>query len=286
MAQTIAINLDAERVVTQLRKTTTELSDSFERLASGVRINRPGDDPAGLAIVERLRSDAIIANAAIRNANDGISLTAIADGGLSEITNLLQRMAELAEQSANQVYTNDQRSALSTEFLALGSEVERIAVTTVFNDRTLLSNAQDIVIQVGLDSGNGSTITIQAVSGTLQTLGLSATGSSQLTYSIIANTAVASSSASANALTAIRTAINNATAIRGRLGAAESRLSAAVSNLTQIRENFLEAESRIRDVDVAEEVARLARLQVKQQSVVAVLAQANQQPGVALQLLS
>lgn len=286
MAQTIAINLDAERVVTQLRKTNLELSQSFERLASGVRINRPGDDPAGLAIVERLRSDAIIANAAIRNANDGISLTAIADGGLNEITGLLQRMAELAEQSANEVYTNDQRSALSSEFIALGSEVERIASTTVFNDRTLLSNSQDVLLQVGLDASDVSTINIQAVSGTLQTLGLAAAGSSALTYSIIANTVINSSDASVNALTAIRSAISTAVSKRGILGAAESRLNAAVSNLSQLRANFLEAESRIRDVDVAEEVARLARIQVKQQSAIAVLAQANQQPSIALQLLS
>jgi flagellin len=285
MAQSIATNLDSQRAVIQLRKTNLELSDSFERLASGVRINRPGDDPAGLSIVESLRADAIIANAAIRNANDGLSLASIADGGLNEITNLLQRMAELAQQSGNEVYTNDQRSALSSEFLALGSEIERIASTTVFNDRSLLSSSSDITLQVGLDSKETSRIIIKAVSGTLQNLGLSPTNSSQLTYSIIADTAANSSQASLLALDAVKSAVSAASATRGILGAAESRLTAAITNLSQLRENFIEAESRIRDIDVAEEVARLARLQVKQQSAVAVLAQANQQPNVALRLL-
>jgi len=285
MTITAASNIGSIRVQRQLSLTSQALSKTFERLSSGLRINHAGDDPAGLQLADSLRADARVAAMAIRNANDAISLTSIMDAALSEIGNLLQRMAELAQQSANGIYTNTQRSALSSEFLALGSEIERIAVTTTFNGIYLLSSSQDISIQVGFDGSSASRITINAVLGTLNSLGLAASGSSALSYSIIATTSTASQLAAQNALSALNSAIDALGVSRGLVGAAESRLSSALNYLTVARENFLAAESRIRDADVAQEVADMVRLQVLQQAGTAVLAQVNQNPARVLDLL-
>jgi len=238
-----------------------------------------------LQLADKLRSDARVASVAIRNANDGLSLTAIADNALQQVSNILQRMYELANQSANGVYTNSQRSALSSEFLALGSEIERIAATTTFNGINLLSNSQGVTIQVGLDGTANSRISISSVLGTLSSLGLASSGSSALSYSIIATTSTLAQAAAQNALSAIDNAINLVGTTRGLMGAAESRLQYAVDYLTVARENFIAAESRIRDADVAQEVAEMVRLQILQQSATAVLAQANLQPSRVLDLL-
>src|SRR5689334_12929343 len=133
MGLNIRTNVESINAQRALNSTTNRLRTSYARLSSGLRITRAADDAAGLAIAEQLRADSRIASVAIRNANDGISIIAITDGGMSEITNTLTRMAELAEQSANGVYSTEQRSALHLEFVALASEVQRIADTTTFN---------------------------------------------------------------------------------------------------------------------------------------------------------
>ena len=268
-----------------LASTTNRLGRTFERLSSGLRINRAADDPAGLSLADSLRANARIAAAAVRNANDGLSLTSVAEAALDQLGSILQRMSELAEQGGNGTYSITQMSALSLEFVALGSEIERIARETTFNNITLLSNSSSVTLQVGLTSQASSQITITNVLGTLQSLGLASTGSSALSYSLLATTAVGAQSAAINALDAVNSAINSLTARRGVIGASESRLNFAISFLTTARENFLAAESRIRDADVAQEVADMIRLQVLQQAGTAVLAQANQQPQIALALL-
>ena len=285
MTLSLVANIDSIRAQTELKKTTSELSKSFERLSSGLRINSASDDPAGLALADELRADARVATVAIRNANDGLSLSAIADAALSEIQTMLTRMAELATQSSNGTYTNVQRSALSAEFLALGSEIDRISKNTTFNSISLLSNSSNIILQVGLDGTSNSRITLQSVVGTLSSLGLAPSGSSTLTYSIITISTAGSEYASWVAYSALQTAINTLGTLRGTVGASESRLNSAVNYLTVARENFVAAESRIRDVDVAQEVANMVRLQVLQQAATAVLAQANQQPEIVLGLL-
>lgn len=285
MGVSFASNIASLSAQRSLNKTNLALGRTFERLSSGLRINRASDDPAGLALADSLRSDANLASVAIRNANDGLSITAIADAALAEIGNILSRMAELAEQSANGVFTNVQRSALSSEFVALASEIERIAVTTEFNDVALLSGSANITLQVGVDGTANSQITITGVLGTLSSLGLAGGNSSALTYSLNASTTAFAQSASLAALEAINSAISSLSATRGTLGAAESRLNIAISSLQVARENFIAAESRIRDADIAQEVAEMVRLQVLQQAGAAVLAQANQQPQIALALL-
>jgi flagellin len=270
------VSLQAQR---RLAEASLRLSDVFEKLSSGQRINKASDDAAGLAIADSLRADQRLASVAIRNANDGVSVVAIADGALAQISAVLTRMAELAEQSANGVFSNDQRSALQNEFVALGSEIQRIADTTTFNGVKLLSGTSSITLQIGLDNSTDSRLTISNVQAQLQNIGLADAGSKQL------NRAVSTQDAAQTALDTVKAAISSISSIRGSLGATESRLRVAINNLQVARENFAAAESRIRDADIAFEAAELTRLTILQQAGSAVLSQANQQPSLALALL-
>jgi flagellin len=232
-----------------------------------------------------LKANARIAGVAIRNANDGISTIGIADAALGDIGNVLTRLAELSEQSANGVFSVVQRSALQNEFNALGSEIERIATITEFNGVKLLSGGAQVTLQVGFNSGSTSQISFTGVQGTLQALGLANSGQSALSYSLNGVNIEQGQSASRLALDAVNSAISSLASTRGVLGATESRLNVAINNLSVARENFLAAESRIRDVDVASEAADLTRLGILQQAGASILAQANQQPQLALSLL-
>ena len=284
MAITIGSNIASLQAQRELNKASNSLSSVYTKLSSGQRINRASDDAAGLAIADSLKANARIAGVAIRNANDGISTIGIADSALSEIGSVLTRLAELAEQSANGVFSSVQRSALQNEFTALGSEIERIAVTTEFNGVKLLSGGSELVLQVGFNSGSTSRISYTGVQGTLAALGLANSGSA-LSYSLNGVNIGEGQSASRLALDAINAAISSLASTRGVLGATESRLQVAINNLTVARENVLAAESRIRDVDVASEAAELTRLGILQQAGASILAQANQQPQLALSLL-
>ena len=285
MAQVINTNTMSLNAQRNLSTSGSSLATTIQRLSSGLRINSAKDDAAGLAISERFTTQIRGLDVAIRNANDGLSLASIADNAMEEISSTLERMAELATQSTNGVYTTSQRSAMQTEFLALGSEIERIAATTTYNQVQLLSGSSQLSIQVGFNSSANSTISIANVLGTLNSLGLSGSGSSALTYSLTGTTVYAAQTASQLALDAVNAAISSISSRRGVMGAAESRLSVAIENLTVLREDLVSAESRIRDVDVAQEVAEMVRLQVLQQAGTAVLAQANQQPAIAYALL-
>lgn len=285
MSLTIGNNIVSLQAQRKLGQATDGLSGVYERLSSGQRINKAADDAAGLAIADSLRAQQKVASVAIRNANDGISTIAIADGALAEIGGVLSRLGELAEQSANGVFSSTQRSALQNEFSALGSEIERIAMTTQFNGVKLLSGNSSMALQVGFDSASTSQIQITNVQATLASLGLAQTNTSALTFSISGASISEGQSASRTALDAINGAISSLSSTRGNLGAAESRLRVAINNLSVARENFASAESRIRDADVAADAAELTRLNILQQAGSAVLAQANQQPGIALSLL-
>ena len=285
MSINIRTNIPSLTAQRNLSQTSSDLTTSFERLSSGLRINRAKDDAAGLAIAESLKADARIASVAIRNANDGISIVNIADQAIGQIGNTLGRLAELAQQSANGVYGNSQRSALANEFGALMSEIERIAFTTQFNGLNLLSGGGQVIFQVGFDGDSLSQVAYTGVAATLNSLGLAGAGSSAPMYSIIANSDIEAQSAARLALDAINAAISSCNRNRGTLGAAESRLDVTIKNLQVARENFQAAESRIMDVDVASEAAEMTRLNILQQAGSAILAQANSQPQLALQLL-
>lgn len=285
MSVTLGTNIASLVAQRRLATATGQLGKTYERLSSGFRINSAGDDAAGLAVAETLRAQARVGAVAIRNANDGISTIAVADAALAEIGTVLGRLAELAEQSANGVFTAAQRSALASEFVALSSEIERIAIVTEFNGVRVISGSSAVVLQVGLNAASTSQISFTGVQGTLQSLGLAGAGSSALIYSLNGATTFDGQTASRLALDAITGAINSLNSARGTLGAAESRLNVAVSALTATRENLLAAESRIRDVDVAVEAAELARLSILRDVSASILAQANQQPSLVLSLL-
>ncbi len=285
MSINIRTNIPSLLAQRNLSDATSGLNTAYERLSSGMRINHAKDDAAGLAIAESLKADARVAAVAMRNANDGISIISIADQAIGQIGNVLSRLGELAEQSANGVYGNVQRSALQNEFTALTSEIERIAFTTEFNGLKLLSGGTEVVFQVGFNGASTSQVAFTGVAASLQALGLAKVGESKACFSILDNTEALSQIAARSTIDAINDAITSVTRNRGTLGAAESRLEVTIANLQVARENFKAAESRIRDVDVASEAAELTRLNILQQAGAAVLAQANSQPQLALQLL-
>lgn len=272
MALNIATNISPLKVQRALEHSTSALNKSLERLSSGLRINSASDDAAGLAIADRLRADVRIASQAIRNANDGVSAIAISEKALGEVGDILTRLSELASQSATGLVTDTQRSAIQTEFTALISEVDRISANTTFNGVSLLSAGTTVALQVGLDGSSNSRISFSTVDGSSSGVGLS-------------SVAVSTQATAQSALGAIGSAISTLATRRGTLGSIESRLNTAINNLRVARENFAAAESRIRDADVAEETATLTRNTILQQAGVAILAQANQQPALALQLL-
>ena len=285
MPITINSNIASLQAQRRLGIANDALNNTYQRLSSGQRINKASDDAAGLAIADSLKADQRVASVAIRNANDGISTIAIADGALNEVGNVLSRLAELSEQSANGTFSTTQRSALQNEFSALGSEIERIATVTTFNGVRLLSGGNTITLQVGFDSQSTAQINIANVAGSLQSIGLAQVGTSSLTFSISGVTISEGQSAARLALDAVNTAISSLAQTRGNLGAAESRLRVSINSLQVARENFAAAESRIRDVDVASEAAELTRLNILQQAGASILAQANQAPQLALTLL-
>jgi len=284
VAISIGSNITSLQAQRRLDQTGSRLSQAYNKLSSGYRINRGTDDAAGLAIAESLKAQSRIAGQAIRNTNDGISTIAIADGALGEVANILSRLAELASQAANGTLSTSQRSVVSNEFVALSSEIERISQVTEFNGIKLLSGTNSVTIQVGTGSTAASQIGYTNQLATLQGIGLG-NAAGALIYSINGTTNDLAATAARNEIDAVYAAIYSVGASRGILGGIESRLSTAIANLGVARENLVAAESRIRDVDVAEEAANLTLVNILQQAGTSVLAQANQLRSLALQLL-
>ncbi len=275
MALFVNSNLDSLNVQRHLEESAGSLKTSLERLSSGLRINDAFDDAAGLAIADKLARDTRVAAQAIRNANDGLSALAIGEKALGQVTDIVTRLSELASESATGTVTDTQRSAIQSEFSALLSEVGRLSNTTTFNGVQLLSSGTTVVLQVGLDGTTNSQISFSTVDGSVSGI-----------LSVSQTSIAASTQSSAqSALGLLTSAIANVAQTRGTLGAFESRLITAIAGLRVAKENFEAAEGRIRNADVAAESANLARANILQQAGVAVLAQANQQPALALQLL-
>jgi flagellin len=273
MAVSIGSNIASLQAQRRLNATAEQLGSQYAKLSSGQRITKAADDAAGLAVADTLRSNSRMSAVAMRNANDGISFLAIADGALNEIGNILTRMSELATQANNGTFSDTQRGALNDEFNQLQQEITRIATVTTFNSNSIISGTgTSVTLQIGIDSSTNSQISICTVGARAADLGLT---SINLTSTATAGAAMGS----------ISTAISSLATRRGSLGAVESRLRSTVSTLSVQRENFMAAESRIRDVDVAAESAELTRLSILQQAGASVLAQANQAPALALSLL-
>lgn len=283
MSISLSRNLISLGIASSLRATTQQVGSVYERLASGSRINKAANNPADAALAQQLNVQGRLMTVAIRNANDGLSYANMADAGLSEIYSILGRMSELSLQSANSTYSSSQRSALQSEFTALGSEVERIAAVTQFNGINALSASSDIMVQVGITSDGTSRIALQSALATLSFLGLGSNYA--LTYSISGATTSYAVSASRFAYSAINLALGDILQQRGIIAAAANRLSSAVDYLSVARENTIAAEARVKDSDIASDAAELVRLQVLQQSQLSLLAQSNKIPTLVLKLL-
>jgi flagellin len=249
---------------------------SLEKLSSGMRINRAGDDAAGLAISESLRAQIRGLKQASRNASDGISLVQVAEGGLTEVSNILIRLRELGVQAASDTVGPVERQFLNVEYDQLVSEIQRIADGTEFNSTALLNGTGAVFdIQVGVrNNPNIDRIVFDAskADSTVAALGINLTS-------------VADKASAQNSLSAIDSAIISVSGMRADFGALQNRLQATVNNLAVSNENMSAANSRIRDTDVAEETSELTRNNILMQAGTSVLAQANQSSGVALQLL-
>lgn len=259
--------LNAGRV---LRGSTSALNRSLERLSSGLRINRARDDAAGLAIAEDFRSQVRGTQVSQRNAQDGISLVQTADGALSETTNILQRIRELAVQASNGTQSTKNRQALHSEVSQLLQQIDDIALDTDFNGIRVLSANQTVTLQTGADVS--------------QTLRVTVKGSK--TNDLKVNKVAVSTVALANtAISTIDTALQSVSSLRADLGAFQNRLEFTISTLAIQEENAAAAESAIRDVDVAQETISFTRNQILVSAGTSVLAQANVLPQTALTLL-
>jgi len=279
------INTNINSLISQnaLVRNNRALSSSMEQLSTGKRINSAADDAAGLAISNKMTAQIRGLNQAIRNANDGISLLQTAEGATNEITNMLQRMRELAVQAANDTYTAGDRSALNAEVAELQDEITRIGTNSEWNGMKLfiaktagsaggIGTSGKVSLQVGVDGTDTDRISIQLNEITTSTLGVSA---------ISLSTAASAQSA----LATLDAAISLIDVDRATFGATINRLTYAVDNLSNIAQNTSASRSRILDTDYAKASAELARTQIIQQAATAILAQANQSQQSVLKLL-
>jgi flagellin len=281
-------NIAALNTHRQLAFNNTNTQKSLEKLSSGLRINRAGDDAAGLAISEKMRGQIRGLDQAQRNAQDGISLIQTAEGALNETHSILQRMRELSVQAAND--TNDNavdRKAIQDEIDSLIDEVDRISTDTQFNGKELLDgSAATLTFHVGANEGQSiqfDMTTISADSTTLQINTLKTGGAGALDPTAVAD-ATEQAKADAN-ITTIQNAIDTVSTYRSGLGAVQNRLEHTINNLGTASENLQASESRIRDVDMAKEMMEFTKNNILTQAAQSMLAQANQQPQGVLQLL-
>ena len=288
------VNTNVNAMVAQnaLVKNERAMNTAMERLSTGERINSASDDAAGLAISSRMTSQIRGLDMAIRNANDAISMISTADGAMIEVTNMLQRMRELALQSANGTTTSDDRTYLNAEYQNLIGEIERIAQNTQWNGRSILqgdANAPaDSTVKYQVGANGGQTIGVnfgdisQSGGTAFQTFETSAAGAGSF---ITAGTTASAMTTASAAVTKIDSAITAVNTQRSTFGAAVNQLTYAIDNLASVKVNAEASRSRIQDTDYATQTSELARSQIIQQAGTAMLAQANQLPQTVLSLL-
>jgi flagellin len=280
MAMTINTNIMSLNAQRNASASQMSLATSMQRLSSGLRVNSAKDDAAGMAIADRMNTQVRGMTVAIRNANDGISLSQVAEGGLAVVTDILQRMRELAVQSINSTNTSGDISALNQEYTQLGAELDRNMSSVQFNGTSLFTATADFTFQVGANAGQ--TVTVSAAD-----LGVASGAISGILPSSAQATTALSLDNSANAvnLSAIDDALGAINSSRATLGAIQSRFSQTITYLQTAVENQTAARGRIMDADFAQETANLSRSQILQQAGTAMIAQANQMPQQVLQLL-
>ncbi|MEC0296980.1 flagellin Hag [Peribacillus frigoritolerans] len=295
-------NISALNTHRQLSSATNAQSKSMEKLASGMRINRAGDDAAGLAISEKMRGQIRGLDQASRNSQDAISLIQTAEGALNETTDILQRMRELATQAATDTNTTNDRGEIQKEMDSLTSEINRIGNTTEFNTQKLLNGSKNtatagtgLQFQIGANENQSLTLEI----GDMRAAALGLTGTAGDTGFTAANGVsdgtnstpgeagldVSTAANASAAITAIQGAIDTVSAERSKLGANQNRLEHTINNLGTSSENLTAAESRVRDTDMAKTMMEQTKNSILAQASQAMLAQANQQPQGVLQLL-
>jgi len=270
MGLRINTNVAALNAGRTLGRSTNQLNRSLERLSSGLQINRAADDAAGLAIAEGFRSQVRGTQVAQRNSQDGISLVQTAEGSLSETTNILQRIRELAVQSANGTLSTDNRLAINTEVQQLLTQIDDIALRTEFNGVRVLSVAQTVTLQSGANTGQ--TLAVNVAGAKTNDLGVNALNVSVVTAAV-------------SAISLVDRALNSVNSLRATLGALQNRLEFTINTLAIQEENASASESAIRDADISRETIRFTRNQILVSAGTSVLAQANIVPQTALQLL-
>ncbi len=278
MALSILTNVASLNAQRNLNSTQEALAGSISRLSSGMRINKAGEDAAGLGISESHMACVRSLSQAQRNANDGISMSQVAEGAMNEMQGIVSRMRELSVQAANSTLGKTERGYIHTEFQQLSQEVDRISKVTNFNGQALLdgSASTGLTFQVGIYNSTDDRISMSITKLNTSTLGSTAK---------ITNTSLSTVTGAQKAIGVFDSAISMLSKARAKVGASQNRMSVTISNLATSHENLSAANSRIRDVDVASETATLTKMQILSQAGMAVLAQANQLPQAALSLL-
>jgi len=276
MPQIINTNVMSLNAQRNLNASQSAMATAVQRLSSGLRVNSAKDDAAGLAIAERMNAQVRGMNVAIRNANDGISLAQTAEGALGKVTEALQRMRELAVQSANATNSSTDRSSLDAEYQQLGEEIKRVLSYTTFNGTNLFTSTGTLTFQVSPNS-----TTVEQVGINLGTTAFNANAS----ISSATNGAISTVSTAQSAISNIDSALDAVNSKRAEFGAVQNRFESIIGNLSVAVENISASRSRIMDADYAAETAALTRAQILQQAGVAMLAQANATPQNVLTLL-
>lgn len=277
MSTVINTNVKALVATGALVKNGRTMANTMESLSTGSRINKASDDAAGLSIRENMTAQIKGLNAAVRNANDAISMLQTADGALNEVADMLQRMRELGTLAQNDTYSTAQRVAMNDEFTQLQSEIDRIADNTQWNNMNLLDGT-------GGNWGGGSLFTFQVGANAGQTISVAIAGMGIASLGISA-VSIGTVADARDAVTALDDAISVLNTRRSVIGSVINRLTHAVDNLTNVSQNATESRSRVTDTDYATATSELARTQIIQQAATAILAQANQQPQMVLSLL-
>ena len=275
MALTVNTNISSMAALGHLNRTNHRLESTFSRISSGLRINKAGDDAAGLAVAENLAAEQQSLRQAARNTNDGISVIQTAEGATNEVSDILKRMRELAIQSSSETLANSERAYIQDEYKQLTAEVDRISAVTNFNGVELAIGARATLdVQVGIFNTADDRIAIQLGDLRATSLGVDA-----------ANINMSNAASSQAALDVLDVAIDSINSIRSDYGSVQNRLESSLNNLHVYTENLAGAESRIRDADFAHETAEMAKFQIMQQAGVSILGQANGLNSGALRLI-
>lgn len=282
-------NLTALNANRQLGISSKVQAKSTEKLSSGYKINRAADDAAGLSISEKMRAQIRGLTQASANAQDGISMAQTAEGALGEVTDMLQRMNELAVKAANGTMQSEDKSAIQSEINALIKEIDRVKDSTSFNDKKLLDGTLDVSLQVGADASDYNKISLSIDNMSASKLFVNSSGSTLLAKLTDKDGAEVGDPTldivSASALSAIKSAIETVSSQRSEIGAIQNRLEHTINNLDNVVENTTSAESAIRDTDMAEEMVKYSNQNILMQAGQAMLAQANQNNQGVLNLL-